>query len=103
MDVSLLYSVVKAKKQILDGDDKKTHEANEKPQPLWGCGSAEIVDALKCDLFLSIQRCSQIRLTRSLPPRARIGKVAELIRAIFHPECETTPKGNLLQGINRFL
>ena len=39
---------------------------------------------------LSIQSCSHSRLTRSLPPKAGIGKVAELERAQIHPETEIT-------------
>jgi hypothetical protein len=35
---------------------------------------------------LSIQSCAQARLTRSLPPKAGIGKEAELGRAQNHPE-----------------
>jgi hypothetical protein len=42
---------------------------------------------------LSIQRCTQARLTRSLPVVAGIGKVAGLERARFHPVDETTPDG----------
>jgi hypothetical protein len=63
-----------------------------------GRGSAEMADALKCDLFLSIQRCSQAQQTRSLPPWAGIGKVGVLERAMFHPEDEITPVGDWLQG-----
>jgi hypothetical protein len=43
--------------------------------------------------FLSIQRCSHSRLTRSLPEKAGIGKVAELERAQNHPEGEITTGG----------
>jgi hypothetical protein len=53
----------------------------------------ELADALISDLVLSIQSCSQVRLTRSLPPKAGVGKVAELDRAHIHPEIETTPEG----------
>jgi hypothetical protein len=73
-----------------------------KPRPLWGRGSVEVVDAPKVDLFLSIQRCTQARLTRSLPVIAGVGKVAGLKRLRFHPEIETTPEGIGLQVINRF-
>jgi hypothetical protein len=51
----------------------------------------EVADALEDDL-LSIQSCSHSRLTRSLPPKAGIGKVAGLERAQFHPEIEVTPE-----------
>jgi hypothetical protein len=63
-----------------------------------GRGSAEMADALKCDLFLSIQRCSQAQQTRSLPPWAGIGKVGVLERTMFHPKDEITPGANWLQG-----
>jgi hypothetical protein len=43
--------------------------------------------------FLSIQRCSHSLLTRSLPAKAGIGKVAELERAQIHPESEITTGG----------
>jgi hypothetical protein len=51
----------------------------------------EVADAL--GRFLSIQRRSHGRLTRSLPPKAGIGKEAELVRAEIHPENEVTPEG----------
>jgi hypothetical protein len=57
-----------------------------------GRGSVEVADALKDDLVLSIQSCSHGRLTRSLP-KAGIGKVVGLERAVFHPENEVTPAG----------
>jgi hypothetical protein len=62
-----------------------------------GRGSAEMADALKCDLFLSIQRCSQAQQTRSLPPWAGIGKVGVLEREQFHPAYETTTEEDWLQ------
>jgi hypothetical protein len=73
-------------------------EQNKAATICGGRGSAGVADALKCDLFLSIQRCSQAQQTRSLPPRARIGKVGVLERALFHPECQITPEGDWLQG-----
>jgi hypothetical protein len=60
-------------------------ETNKNRDHLQGRGSADLADALKGDLFLSIQRCSQAVPDRSLPPIAGIGKVGELERAIFHP------------------
>lgn len=78
----------------------KINGAN-KSRNLVGCGSADMADALKGDFFLSIQSYSQIRLTRSLPPRARVGKVAELIQAVFHPDFQATPALGLMQAINR--
>jgi hypothetical protein len=44
------------------------------------------------DLVLSVQNCSHGRLTRSLPPKAGIGKEAGLERAQIHPENEITWK-----------
>ena len=72
---------------------------HNKAATFWGRGSVDFADALKVDLFLSIQRRSQVRLTRSLPI-AGVGKVAGLERALFHPECETTPEAIWLQEIN---
>jgi hypothetical protein len=60
-----------------------------------GRGSVEVADDLKDDLVLSIQSCSHGRLTRSLP-KAGIGKVVGLERAVFHPENEVTPAGKPL-------
>jgi hypothetical protein len=72
-------------------------EQNKAATICGGRGSAGVADALKCDLFLSIQRCSQAQQTRSLPPWAGIGKVGVLGRAMFHPEDEITPGRDWLQ------
>jgi hypothetical protein len=71
---------------------KQVYEAQNKTATFAGRGSVELVDALGIDLFLSIQRCTQARLTRSLPI-AGVGKVSGLERASFHPGDETTPEG----------
>jgi hypothetical protein len=78
--------------------EQTTVEQNKTATICGGRGSAGVADALKCDLFLSIQRCSQAQQTRSLPPRAGIGKVGVLERALFHPDFEITPEGDWLQG-----
>jgi hypothetical protein len=49
-----------------------------------GRGSVELADAVYSDLVLSIHSCAQVRLTRSLPIKAGVGKIAELDRA-HHP------------------
>jgi hypothetical protein len=55
-----------------------------------GRGSLELADAVFSDLVLSIHSCAQIRLIRSLPVKAGVGKVAELDRAHIHPDFKTT-------------
>jgi hypothetical protein len=57
----------------------------------------EVADALTV-FVLSVQSCSHDRLTRSLPPKAGIGKGAGLERVRNHPEAEITTGGNRLQG-----